>query len=157
MTMHGPATAKPVQAPVGEIAGIPLTTWRWILLGGGLDYLDVAAEKTRIARDIGKADKEITTLERKLGNADFLAKAPDDVVAEQKARLAEEQSRRQRLADALATLDQATGHATLAALMDWAAASESALVVATHDLGIARLFDKVWLMDHGHLSLPHQA
>ena len=25
MTMHGPATAKPVQAPVGEIGGIPLT------------------------------------------------------------------------------------------------------------------------------------
>jgi len=69
---------------------------------GGL--IDVAAEKTRIAKDIGKADKEITTLERKLGNADFLARAPEDVVAEQKARLIEEQSRRQRLADALATL-----------------------------------------------------
>jgi branched-chain amino acid transport system permease protein len=41
MTMHGPATAKPVQAPVGEIAGIPLTTWRWILLGGGLVVLAV--------------------------------------------------------------------------------------------------------------------
>ena len=73
---------------------------------GGL--IDVAAEKTRIAKDIGKADKEIATLERKLGNADFLAKAPEDVVTEQKARLAEELSRRQRLIDALATLS-ATG------------------------------------------------
>jgi valyl-tRNA synthetase len=70
-------------------------------LGG---MIDVAAEKTRIAKDIGKAEKEITALERKLGNADFLARAPEDVVAEQRARLAEEQSRRQRLADALATL-----------------------------------------------------
>jgi len=77
-------------------------------LGG---FIDVAAEKTRIAKDLGKADKEITALERKLGNADFLAKAPEDVVAEQKARLAEEQSRRQRLTDALATLSStgATG------------------------------------------------
>src|SRR5262249_31987152 len=66
--------------------------------------IDVAAEKTRIAKDISKAEKEISTLERKLGNADFLAKAPEDVVSEQRARLAEEQSRRQRLADALATL-----------------------------------------------------
>ena len=41
MTMHGPATAKAVQAPVGEIGGIPLTTWRWILLGGGLIVLAV--------------------------------------------------------------------------------------------------------------------
>jgi len=69
---------------------------------GGL--IDVAAEKTRIARDIGKAEKEISVLERKLGNAEFLARAPEDVVAEQRARLAEEQSRRNRLAEALATL-----------------------------------------------------
>jgi valyl-tRNA synthetase len=74
---------------------------------GGL--IDVAAEKTRIAKDIGKADKEISVLEKKLGNADFLARAPEDVVAEQRARLAEEQSRRQRLADALATLSTGGG------------------------------------------------
>jgi branched-chain amino acid transport system permease protein len=30
---------KPVQAPVGEIGGIPLTTWRMIILGGGLVIL----------------------------------------------------------------------------------------------------------------------
>jgi valyl-tRNA synthetase len=70
---------------------------------GGL--IDVAAEKTRIAKDIGKADKEIGGLEKKLGNADFLAKAPEDVIAEQRARLAEEQARRARLADALAILN----------------------------------------------------
>jgi valyl-tRNA synthetase len=69
---------------------------------GGL--IDVAAEKSRIAKDIAKADKEIAMLDKKLGNADFLARAPEDVVAEQRGRLAEEQSRRQRLADALATL-----------------------------------------------------
>jgi len=69
---------------------------------GGL--IDAATEKTRIAKDIGKADKEIATLEKKLGNADFLARAPEDVVAEQKTRLADEQMRRQRLVDALVTL-----------------------------------------------------
>jgi valyl-tRNA synthetase len=69
---------------------------------GGL--IDVAAEKSRIAKDIARADKEISMLEKKLGNADFLARAPEDVVAEQRGRLAEERSRRQRLADALATL-----------------------------------------------------
>jgi valyl-tRNA synthetase len=71
---------------------------------GGL--IDVAAEKTRIQKDIGKADKEIATLEKKLGNADFLARAPEEVVAEQRARLAEEQARRQRLIDAVATLEK---------------------------------------------------
>ena len=41
MTMHGPATGKVVQAPVGEIGGIPLNVWRWIMLGGGLVVLAV--------------------------------------------------------------------------------------------------------------------
>ncbi|HSN28526.1 MAG TPA: class I tRNA ligase family protein, partial [Kofleriaceae bacterium] len=71
---------------------------------GGL--IDPKTEKARIGKDIGKAEKEIATIEKKLGNADFLARAPEEVVAEQKARLAEEQARRQRLQDALATLGE---------------------------------------------------
>jgi len=72
---------------------------------GGL--IDPAAEKTRIAKEIEKAQKEIGTLEKKLGNADFVAKAPEDVVAEQKARLAEEKSRAERLIEALKTVESA--------------------------------------------------
>jgi valyl-tRNA synthetase len=92
-----PVPANAAKAVVGADVEIVMP------LGG---LIDVVAEKTRIAKDISKADKEISTLERKLGNADFLAKAPEDVVAEQKARLVEEQSRRQRLVDALATLSE---------------------------------------------------
>ena len=69
---------------------------------GGL--VDLAAEKTRIAKEITKAEKDIATLEKKLSNEDFLARAPEDVVAEQRARLAEDQARRQRLIDASVTL-----------------------------------------------------
>ena len=69
---------------------------------GGL--IDPAVEKVRIEKDIAKADKEIAGLDKKLGNADFLAKAPEEVVAEQKARLADEQTRRGRLAEALVIL-----------------------------------------------------
>ena len=69
---------------------------------GGL--IDPATERTRIAKDIGKVDKEIAAIEKKLTNADFLARAPEDVVAEQNARLVEETTRRDRLRDALATL-----------------------------------------------------
>ena len=69
-----------------------------------LGEIDVGAEKARIAKDIAKTEKEILGLDKKLANADFLARAPEDVVAEQRARLAEEQSRKQRLIDALAIL-----------------------------------------------------
>ena len=72
---------------------------------GGL--IDPATEKTRIAKDITKAGKEIETIEKKLGNADFLARAPEDVIAEQKARLADEGARKQRLEDALALVGSA--------------------------------------------------
>jgi valyl-tRNA synthetase len=91
----GPAPANAARTVVGADVEIVMP------LGG---LIDIAAERTRIEKDIGKADKEIATLERKLGNADFLARAPEDVIAEQRARLAEEKSRRQRLAEALATL-----------------------------------------------------
>jgi len=74
---------------------------------GGL--IDVAAEKARIAKDVAKVEKEIGALEKKLGNADFLARAPEDVVEEQRARLAEEQTRRQRLIEALETLAATAG------------------------------------------------
>ena len=69
--------------------------------------IDITAEKARMTKDIAKADKEISVLEKKLGNADFLARAPEDVVAEQRARLVEEKHRKQRLTDALATLERA--------------------------------------------------
>jgi valyl-tRNA synthetase len=104
-TVTGGDGAAPT--PVGSAKAVVGADVEIVMPLGGL--IDVAAEKTRIAKDIAKADKEITTLDRKLGNADFLAKAPEDVVAEQRARLAEERSRRQRLADALATLNAQGG------------------------------------------------
>ena len=51
--------------------------------------VDVEAEKARIGRDLAKADNEIAHLEKKLGNPQFVEKAPPEVVAEQRARLAE--------------------------------------------------------------------
>jgi valyl-tRNA synthetase len=74
---------------------------------GGL--IDVAAEKARIAKDVAKVETEIARLGKKLGNADFLARAPEDVVEEQRARLADEQTRRQRLLEALETLAATAG------------------------------------------------
>jgi len=69
------------------------------------EKIDPATETARIKKDIVKAEKEIGGLEKKLENADFLARAPEDVVAEQRARLAEEKARLHRLTDALAVLD----------------------------------------------------
>jgi valyl-tRNA synthetase len=90
---HVPQSAK---AMVGADAEV-------VMALAGL--IDIDAEKGRIAKEIGKVDKEIAGLEKKLANEAFLARAPEDVVAEQRARLADEQTRKQRLHEALASLE----------------------------------------------------
>jgi valyl-tRNA synthetase len=66
--------------------------------------VDIEAEKARIQREIGKAEKEIAGLEKKLANQQFLANAPAEVVEEQRTRLVDEQTRRSRLAAAIEAL-----------------------------------------------------
>ena len=39
-------------------------------------------------------------------------------------------------------------------LIAWAEAAECALVVATHDEGVAQRFDEIWRMEHGRLTGP---
>src|SRR5438067_1762550 len=51
-------------------------------------------------------------------------------------------------------LDQETARATMIALIAWAEAAECALVVATHDEGVAQRFDEIWRMEHGRLTGP---
>lgn len=70
---------------------------------GGL--IDPTTERTRIAKDLAKSQKEIGTLEAKLGNERFVERAPADVIAEHRARLADEQAVLARLSDALKTLE----------------------------------------------------
>jgi valyl-tRNA synthetase len=48
--------------------------------------IDVAAERRRLEKDLAAAQKEIASTTAKLGNADFMAKAPEAVVAKQRER-----------------------------------------------------------------------
>jgi valyl-tRNA synthetase len=64
---------------------------------------DIPALRTRLEKDIAKAEKEIQGLSGRLANANFVGKAPQEVVAECQANLAEAQAQaelaRRRLAD----------------------------------------------------------
>ncbi len=66
--------------------------------------IDVAAERARLTKDRAAADKEITQAEAKLGNEGFLAKAPADVVAKLRDRLAAARADIVRIDEALARL-----------------------------------------------------
>lgn len=66
--------------------------------------IDLGAEKARLAKDIDKLEGEIGKIDKKLGNAQFLAKAPDEVVAEQRDRRNEAATRLERVSAALSRL-----------------------------------------------------
>jgi valyl-tRNA synthetase len=51
--------------------------------------IDVGKERARLTRDIDKLTGEAGKIESKLGNAQFVAKAPPEVIEEQRDRLAE--------------------------------------------------------------------
>ena len=58
----------------------------------------------RLSREIAKLESEIEKLDRKLGNEGFLAKAPPEVVDEQRERKAEAARAKQKLDAALGRL-----------------------------------------------------
>jgi valyl-tRNA synthetase len=66
--------------------------------------VDVAAERRRLDKDLAAARSEAEQAERKLGNADFTAKAPAAVVEKTRQRLEAAQSDIARLEERLASL-----------------------------------------------------
>ena len=66
--------------------------------------IDVAAEKTRLSKEIARIDGEITKANAKLGNEAFVAKAPAAVIDQEKKRVADFGTTLTRLRDQLARL-----------------------------------------------------
>jgi valyl-tRNA synthetase len=66
--------------------------------------IDIAAERARLQRELDKIAKEIARIEAKLGNEQFMAKAKEEVVEEQRQRLADALSLRDRMEAALRRL-----------------------------------------------------
>ncbi|MEU9035494.1 valine--tRNA ligase [Streptomyces sp. NPDC048352] len=69
--------------------------------------IDVAAERKRLTKDLGAAEKEKQQAEAKLGNEAFIAKAPDNVVDKIKGRLAKAEADIARIQAQLAGLPAA--------------------------------------------------
>ncbi|AQS84479.1 MAG: valine--tRNA ligase [Acetobacter aceti] len=68
------------------------------------DIIDLDAERARLAKELDKAEGEIEKTERKLGNADFIARGKPEIVEETRERLVTQQGDRDRLKAALARL-----------------------------------------------------
>jgi valyl-tRNA synthetase len=73
--------------------------------------IDVAAERRRLDKDLAAARKEAEQTQRKLANESFLAKAPADVVAKTRDRLAAARADIDRITGRLAALPGSAGTA----------------------------------------------
>jgi valyl-tRNA synthetase len=83
-----------VQFVLGEaVAALPLG-----------EVIDLDKERARLAKDLKKAQDEIAKFDAKLGNAAFVAKAPEEVIEEQKERRADAAAQAARLQEALKRL-----------------------------------------------------
>jgi valyl-tRNA synthetase len=80
----------------GEVAALPLE-----------GIVDLAAETTRLEKEVQKLDGDIAKIDAKLGNADFLKRAPEEVVEEQRERKEEAEERKRKIGEALARLKAA--------------------------------------------------
>ena len=68
------------------------------------DVIDFAKERARLEKELAKAQSEIAKIDAKLNNTDFVARAPEEIIDEQKERRAEAAALSARLTQALAML-----------------------------------------------------
>jgi valyl-tRNA synthetase len=85
----------PVEAvPSGGVAAVVEGTTLILRLG---EVVDLAREKARLVKEIGRLDADIAKLVTKLANPAFVAKAKAEIVEEQRERLADARRDRDRL------------------------------------------------------------
>jgi valyl-tRNA synthetase len=77
----------------GEIVAMPLK-----------GVIDFAAEQARLNREMSKVEADIKRLDAKLGNADFLARAPEELVEGEREKRDEAEGRRAKIVEALERL-----------------------------------------------------
>jgi valyl-tRNA synthetase len=71
------------------------------------DVIDLAQERARLAKELTRLDAAIKSIDAKLGNESFVAKAPPEVVEEQRERRDEAAAAKSKISDALARLQAA--------------------------------------------------
>ncbi|WP_108519521.1 valine--tRNA ligase [Bradyrhizobium algeriense] len=81
----------------GEVVALPLK-----------GVIDLSAEKTRLEKEIVKADADIKRVDAKLGNEKFVANAPEEIVEEEKEKREAAVARKAKLQEALERLKLAS-------------------------------------------------
>jgi valyl-tRNA synthetase len=77
----------------GEVAALPLE-----------GVIDFAAEQTRLEKEMARVASDIARIDAKLANADFIRRAPEDVVEGEREKREEAEGRRAKIGEALERL-----------------------------------------------------
>ncbi len=108
---HAGVVERAARAKLTVVDAFPAGTGSKAIVGGDVELfvpleglIDFDAERARLDKELAKMEKEIEGVERKLGTASFVERAPADIVEKERARLAEAVARRERLAAARAAL-----------------------------------------------------
>ena len=80
----------------GEVAALPLK-----------GVIDLSAEKTRLDKELAKAEADIKRVDAKLGNEKFVANAPEEIVEEEKEKREAAVARKAKILEALERLKNA--------------------------------------------------
>ena len=80
----------------GEVAALPLK-----------GVIDVAAERARLEKELAKVDADIKRVDAKLGNPDFVKRAPEEIIDGEREKREEAEGRGVKIREALERLAQA--------------------------------------------------
>jgi len=75
-----------VEKPKSSLAAVAQNVQIFLPLAG---LIDVEAEKQRLSKQIAKLEQELSVIQRKLGNEQFVSNAKEEVVAKEKEKEAE--------------------------------------------------------------------
>jgi valyl-tRNA synthetase len=81
----------------GEVAALPLK-----------GVIDFAAEQARLEKELARIAAEMARIDNKLANADFIKRAPEEVVEGERERREEAEARRRKIVEALERLQGAS-------------------------------------------------
>jgi valyl-tRNA synthetase len=96
------AADRLAQPPAGGAARIAFGEMTIILPLVG--FVDFAAEEARLDKELKRLAGEIDKIDKKLGNAQFIERAPEEVVAEQRERRADYAASAEKIRNAVAML-----------------------------------------------------
>jgi len=96
------ARAASIEVVAGTVAGaVQLVVGEATVSLPLAGVVDLAAERQRLTRELERVGQEIAKVDAKLGNKQFMAKAPEEIVEEQRERRAEADTLRSKLRAAL--------------------------------------------------------